>query len=236
MKPYMIAVLAIILSPMMLVASEEGKTGTVEKAEKPTNLSDNFARAALLALKGILSDASTPSFENGTLMVNRHTSELLQAADVEIVSKDESEAYGYLHLFFMMHMTNNQVINTMRIEYETYITANWRLFPPEVVIPSRVPFYASIAVRNDPRFVEMKSHESACSLAIENRLRSRTWSTRSNECDRPPEKSGDGVLKEKRPASDGWNDYREYRGGHDPCSRLPEGANGCKDGKTVKQR
>jgi hypothetical protein len=80
-------------------------------------------------------------------------------------------------MFWMVHLTDNTVTRTMQIKYGTNLSLHG-------VRDSFVPIYASEAVRNDPRFIEMSGRESACSLAIEKRLRSRTWSNISaGECD-----------------------------------------------------
>jgi len=112
-------------------------------------------------------------------LVDRQISELLQAADIEAASKDETDAILFLQLLWIIRMNDNVRAHTMGIRYD--MDCQSRAGTVDAIAHE---ICASKAAGNDPSFIEMRGRESACSSAIEARLRGRSWSAPSAaECD-----------------------------------------------------
>src|ERR1039457_2917627 len=75
----------IFLSVLSAVTCAQTKKAALPKQ----NLSDEFAKASLKALRVIEGELGKPSFENGSMSVPRNTYERIMDADVEARTDDE---------------------------------------------------------------------------------------------------------------------------------------------------
>lgn len=134
--------------------------------QKP-KISDAFAKASLFALKAISSDATIPENANGELMASRHTTEKIDAADVEAVTPQEKFVVGLLHDFYSDRLINNTRRDTIRVQYEEKAYSS----PASGLALQRVPD----ELAKDPRIVGMTKREAACSDAVDAMLRLRVF-------------------------------------------------------------
>jgi len=99
---------------LFLTASAFGQTQPVKESVKPARravqkkLSDDYAKSALLALKAIQRDASTPDVSGDTILVNRHTQEAIDAADVSGTTDDEKAMTAALNAVYVQRLMYNQ--------------------------------------------------------------------------------------------------------------------------------
>lgn len=82
--------------------SQPEQPATVQK-----KLSDNYATAALLALKGIEHDAFVPV--KGSQLVSRFTQDKIDAADATAVSNEEKNLTNVLSLLYHAKLTLNEL-------------------------------------------------------------------------------------------------------------------------------
>jgi len=107
---YALAV-AVVLS---IAAPAFGQTHPVKEPGKsaretaPQALSDDFAKSALLALKTIQRDTTRPKVGSGqTLLVDRHTQELIDAADVAATTDEERSMAKVLAIVYLLKIIYN---------------------------------------------------------------------------------------------------------------------------------
>jgi hypothetical protein len=131
-------------------------------------MSDNFSKASLKALKAIERDASVPKIVDGSLMVNRQTQSAIDDADVEAVSTDEKATVKVLNDLYTKHELNNLKRNTVHLQYESKAYGQKDSASALEKVDD--------AVAADPQVIEMDKAESACSNALEEMLRSRSFS------------------------------------------------------------
>lgn len=130
-------------------------------------LSDNYAKAALFALKAIEGEAGTVTQgDDGSMMVPKHTSELIAQADVEAVTADEQNVTKTLNSIFIDKLVNNTRRKTIQLLYQTaaYGQQNSGLALQQV--PDQVA--------KDSKVIEMDKREDACFVPLESMLRSRS--------------------------------------------------------------
>ena len=145
------------------------KTGSKTTAAPKQNLSDDFAKASLRALRAIEGELGEPSFENGSMSVPRNTYERISDADVEARTDEEKSIVKTLNNFFV-----NRVMNNLRRR----------------VIGLSVPVYNAESAHKrdnlmatDPEVLEMNSREAACSRAVDDILRKRYFAGKITACD-----------------------------------------------------
>ncbi|MGB7105118.1 MAG: hypothetical protein WBD39_00090 [Candidatus Acidiferrales bacterium] len=99
---------------LFLTASAFGQMQPVKAPVKPARkvaqkkLSDDYAKSALLALKAIQRDASTPDVSGDTILVNRHTQEAIDAADVSGTTDYEKAMTVALNAVYIQKLMYNQ--------------------------------------------------------------------------------------------------------------------------------
>lgn len=131
------------------------------------NLSDDFAKAGLKALRAIERTLDKPSFEGGSIAVPRQTQELIDNADAEARTDEEKAVVAALNNFYIGRLMNN-------LEREL-------LKPPSYNEESELKSQAE--VEKNPRNIEMNSREAACSRLLDEMLRARQFINRPLGCD-----------------------------------------------------
>jgi hypothetical protein len=163
-----------LLFLLLIVASVPGlaqSTGTaVSKSPVPAhrkaaseapkqNLSDDFAKAGLKALRGIERTLGQPSLEGGSIAVPRQTQELIDNADAEAQTDEEKAVVAALNSFYLGRLMNNLERQIMKpASYNEESEAR-----------------AQVSLDNNPRNIEMNSREGVCSHVLDDILRSRHY-------------------------------------------------------------
>ena len=131
----------------------------------PVKVSDAYAKAALLAMKAIRSDGSTPEIRNGQEFANRKTLEAIDSADVEATTDPEKAVTKTLSKLYSDKLTNNLNRKIIALRLST------------ALMDARKPhddLAISEAMSKEPEFLEMSKRETACFVALDSSLRARS--------------------------------------------------------------
>jgi hypothetical protein len=181
---YLLFTIAILLSCRSVDGQQQSSSVKTKQSKKapdpppPAKLSDSFAKAALLALKNIESYVRPPTFRDGDMLVDRHTSELIDSADIEAVSAQERTIAAKLNGILVDKIANNVTRESIRIKHKeaadreykeaedrakrggTALTVSWLDFLNELS-------------GSDPESIAINAREAACFGALEEGLRRR---------------------------------------------------------------
>jgi hypothetical protein len=132
------------------------------------NLSDDFAKAGLKALRGVESTLGVPSEQGGAIAVPRQPQELIDNTDAEARTEEEKSIVAALNSFYLGRLINNLERDNLLLEVGTYSEE------------SRARGQAEM--EKNPRVLEMKSREAACSNLLDDILRSRHYTEKPALC------------------------------------------------------
>lgn len=114
-----------LVALLLLTSSVFGQTQPARTPVKSTRraaqkkLGDDYAKSALLALKAIERDATTPDVSGDSILVNRHTQEAIDAADVAGTTDDERAMTVALNAVYMQKLMYNQKFELQTTLHET---------------------------------------------------------------------------------------------------------------------
>jgi hypothetical protein len=121
-----------------------------KKAVAPVKLGNTFCKTALVALKAIQRDESTPTIKEGKLYANGITTTLIDRVDIEASTKQEKAVSDGLHQIYFGRLVNNLKRETLRLQLKE---------------EERV---------KEPKWVEMNETENRCFDALDRRLHLRS--------------------------------------------------------------
>jgi len=137
-------------------------------------LTDTYAKAALLALRAIEGDGTEPEIIKGEVYINRHTSDAINAADIEATTEQEKSVTALLNRVYSKKLTNNLCRGILQIKHEgKFLT----------LTKDRRALAAQESMAKDPIAVQMKERENACFGALDTMLRARKYE-RCQACDK----------------------------------------------------
>lgn len=131
------------------------------------NLSDEFAKAGLKALRSIQGTLATPGVSGASMTVPRVVQELIDDADADARTDKEKAVVGVLNKFFIGRLMNN-------LQREIIKPGSYNL---------ESELRAQKALENNPQYIDMNAREAACSRALDNIFRSREFSEKPAACD-----------------------------------------------------
>src|ERR1019366_8024661 len=141
-------------------ASSTATNNAVAADAPKQNLSDDFAKAGLKALKAIEGTLGQVSIENGSIAVPRQPQELIDNADAEARTDAERTIVAALNKFYIGRLENNM---------------DRELLTPHYSWQTQSEAQAEQAIK-------MNSREAACSNAIDQMLRTRDFTGNPDAC------------------------------------------------------
>ena len=144
-------------------ASQRGLTADIQNQ----NLSDEFAKAGLKAMKSIEGTLGTPSISGASIAVPRAVQDLIDDADADARTEDEKAVVAMLNKFFIGRLMNN-------LQREVIKPGSYN--PESELRAQRV-------LENNPQNIDMNAREAACSRALDDILRARHFSDKRAACD-----------------------------------------------------
>jgi len=165
------ALLCLLLIPVAGVAqSPKPPARPQQKKAAPEppkqNLSDDFAKAGIKALRAIERSMDKPTMEGGSITVPRGTQELIDNADAEARTEGEKEVVAALHEFYVGRLTNNlerQILKPASYNEESEARAQAEL-------------------EKNPRNIDMNAREAACAKLLDDTLRARRYTEKPAAC------------------------------------------------------
>jgi hypothetical protein len=148
-------------------ATSAANQGTAMTDLPRQNLSDEFARAGLKALKSIQGTLGTPSLSGGSIAVPRSVQDLIDDADANARTDDEKAVVGLLNKFFIGRLMNNlqrEIIKPLSYSPESEAKAQKEL-------------------EDNPQNRDMNIREAACSGTLDSIFRARHFSEKPSACD-----------------------------------------------------
>jgi len=146
--------------------------------QEPPKLGDTYAKAALLALLAIQSDASIPESRHGEKLVTGSTQSKIDAADVEATTTEEESITKVLRQIYEKKLEHNSLrraegnlLDTMIKNYPGAVEYH-RVFPNQPLIPTKADIRER-AAKNDRDSAEMSKREAECFEPFAQMLRAR---------------------------------------------------------------
>jgi hypothetical protein len=158
MKPAIIAILCCCTFAV-------GQSASRKKLRHVSRISDAYAKAALVALKAIEGDGSSPEVRQGDVYANRRTLDKINAADAEAISPAESNLTDALNKLYEDKLINNAERNIRESIHEIDDKSGNEL--------SR-KMHVNQAMSTDPEIMDITKGENVCFSQFEASLRSRS--------------------------------------------------------------
>lgn len=143
-------------------------TASVGQSHKTTTkpaLSDSYAKAALLALKKIEVDVSSPDVIDGQVTGNGETVDAINSADVEGTTPAEQSVTTALNNIYGQKLANNARRAMKEAEYET---------AEHIADDNFRHAFANEKMEKDPDIIKISARESECFNSMDAMLRARS--------------------------------------------------------------
>ena len=152
------------LTPKPAAHPQQAKKAAQEPPKQ--NLSDDFAKAGIKALRAIERSMDKPSLQGGSITVPQGVQELIDNADAEARTEEEKAMVSALHEFYVGRLTNN-------LEREVLKPASYN---------EESEAKAQAELENNPRNIDMALHEAACAKLLDDILRARHYTEKPTAC------------------------------------------------------
>jgi hypothetical protein len=166
------ALLCLLLIPVAGTGAQSPKPSARPQQKKAApeppkqNLSDDFAKAGIKALRAIERSMDKPTMEGGSITVPRGTQELIDNADAEARAEEEKAVVAALHEFYVGRLTNN-------LERQILTPASYN---------EESEAKAQAELEKNPRNIDLNAHEAACAKLLDDILRARHYTEKPAAC------------------------------------------------------
>lgn len=166
----------LVIDAMLNSGSKSATSAATQGSPVPDlprqNVSDEFAKTGLKALRSIQGTLGTLSLSGGSIAVPRTVQDLIDDADANARTDDEKAVVSLLNKFFIGRLMNNmqrEIIKPSSYNTESELKAQKEL-------------------EDNQQNKDMNAREAACSGALDSILRARHFSERPAACDQvsPP--------------------------------------------------